>query len=410
MVGLTAFFVGVFFLWFIGTLFYLHDRGIQGIFEDGFSIWLKTEHGKKWEQEINEQMMTQMLTQNASLFAQYSCDVVAVMEDLVFIGEGSYRSVLDVSDLTSPALLGQACSEGITTTAKARVNGFSQVSSVELNMPNRAASALFVDSLEIIYVAGSQGGEFIDVADPTRPRFTIPPVLLENSQPIGAIGPYLYVADRGHFSAYNLADPLAPRLVGSSELPAAPYSLTGALSESLACLAGFGRSELIVVDISNPAAQKVVEEIQAWFKPSHISIADSTIVVANLNTSKIEIIDIFDPRRPGERAELKIANTISGMDALGDIVLIAAKQDGLYIVDVSDPAAPTILSHAFTPGEARGVAGSGLLAFVADGPAGLQILDISDPSNPTIICSYKMKNYNWSVTLDQNGKVIRQSP
>ena len=65
----------------------------------------------------------------------------------------------------------------------------------------------------------------------------------------------------------------------------------------------------------------------------------------------------------------------------GNLVYLAAAEEGVRILDTSDPQKPRLVSSLFTPGYVHAVAVSGDRAFIAGGNAGLLVADVSKPED-----------------------------
>ena len=98
------------------------------------------------------------------------------------------------------------------------------------------------------------------------------------------------------------------------------------------------------------------------------------------------IYDSTDPLNPALLGEYTTNDTVNDMSALGDILCILGKYDGLTIIDVSDPDSIIELSQIFTEGARFSIAVSqDSIAVIASGSNGLLFFDICDPGNPRYI-------------------------
>jgi hypothetical protein len=111
---------------------------------------------------------------------------------------------------------------------------------------------------------------------------------------------------------------------------------------------GDGYGGFKVVDISNPAAPRVVGQCS--------SVSGSVVVRG-------------------------FYGYVTGVDSYG----LAA----LYVVDLSDPTNPNLLDTVSMPGKIGGIAATGNCVYVADADRRLcfHVVDVSNPFSPTIVAS-----------------------
>jgi hypothetical protein len=146
-------------------------------------------------------------------------------------------------------------------------------------------------------------------------------------------GRHAYIAAEGAFSIFDIADPAAPKHLGTHTFPERIWGFTIVGSHVYVAADFYG---LGILDVSNPAEPR----LQGAFKT------------------------------PGQA---------KGVALVGDTALITDHMSGLDIVDVSSPATPTSKGSYFLEGYARDVVTAGSLAYAVDSPTGLYIFDLSKP-------------------------------
>src|SRR5262245_13053535 len=114
-----------------------------------------------------------------------------------------------------------------------------------------------------------------------------------------------------------------------------------------------------------------------------VSVAGSYAYVAQ-GGSGMMVIDISNPDAPRVVGGVNTPGTALDVVVAGAHAYVADGASGLQVIDISNPASPFILSTLDTPDAAVGVAVTGSYALVADRNAGLQFIDISNPVAPTI--------------------------
>lgn len=187
--------------------------------------------------------------------------------------------------------------------------------------------------------------------------------------------------------------------------PAGPGSGVAALevrgSTAFAALS----SGLLILDVSDAASPQVVATLDQDAPPGSsrsLAVAGGLAVLTHGGGSLrnrrvsagLSFVDVQDPRAPHPISTIALRQ---GSDDVGDIILrgplllVAARQSGLFIYDVTVPSSPELLSQ-YRPGHwTRGVASEGDLAYLSvsttKGASWVHVLDISDPSGPKLIRS-----------------------
>ena len=238
---------------------------------------------------------------------------------------------------------------------------------------------------------------------------------------VTAQGILAYLGNGAELMIVNLVDPSDPAVIGSLQLP---YHIRGlavdgdrlyattnhhlhvvdvsvssspvelgvitrwspkneiAAAGTLGCLVE--GSELVVVDVSDPAAPFVSG---SWSGAPVIDVAvvgDDAFVTAG---GSLRTIDLSDPAAPIEVGSL---SSISGHLAAAGNLLYASSASSFKVIDISTPAAPALVgSSASMSGQDVAVAGD--LAFViADG---VDVVDVSDPVNPQRVGNLPWNHY-----------------
>ncbi len=233
------------------------------------------------------------------------------------------------------------------------------------------------------------------------------------------------------------AEQRKPVLAASLELP--EKATARAVSGNLVFLLGWYGSGLMIIDVSDTAAPRMVGRYAPVGYDSvegAIAIVGTTVYIASNET--ISAVDVSSPDAPALLNSIKVSPVPFDMAGAGMRLLGTCGFDGLYIADVADPKTPVVAGTCKTGSYARGIAvqdstayvaagwgpGSGSfqivdfsnpaqsallstmntswlagdvavagsLAYVTDGKSGVRIVDISDPRSPCICGSYRAKN------------------
>jgi hypothetical protein len=157
-----------------------------------------------------------------------------------------------------------------------------------------------------------------------------------------------------------------------------------------------GRTELIVVDIVDPANPRQLSrtKVSAYQpRPQAIVVQDKQAfclsyrqqLTANEGAA-LDIVDVREPSQPRRIGGIEWWNDdreqISfgmghGLAVQGNLAFVADGLFGLRVIDVSNPAVPVQVVLADTGGIAKGVFVAGDYAYVANGDRGLAIFDIA---------------------------------
>lgn len=162
-------------------------------------------------------------------------------------------------------------------------------------------------------------------------------------------------------------------------------------------------SGFLVLDVSDAASPQVLATLDqdaprgSW---RSLAVADGLAVLAHSKGSlrdrgvpmRLSLIDVRDPRMPRPTSAITLpqgSDSVAAIALRGPILLVAARQSGLFIYDVTDPSSPGLLSQ-YKPGHwTRGVASEGGVAYLSvsttKGASWVHVLDISDPSDPQLI-------------------------
>lgn len=190
---------------------------------------------------------------------------------------------------------------------------------------------------------------------------------------------------KGDFAILDIADPIAPRLLG--RFPFAGHASEITLMGNLAAVCDDGAGTLTLVDITDREHMTVLSLIELPGQCINAAFADTLLVVAG-GTAGVLVLSVADPTQPhiiGVYDSLQKAHHV----IVRDNTAFAINQgDGLYILDITDPAHPEQIGSYHPPGNALTIALLGNYAYVTD-IGGLQIVDVSNPVNPVWKAKYR---------------------
>ncbi len=287
---------------------------------------------------------------------------MAVAGNLAYLGGGSDFNIYDVSDLSSPTLVGTL--------------------------------GVGADKLEVAgsyaYLADrATGFHAVDITDPATPLEVGAYDTPGWSRTTCLEGDRAYVAqgDDGVF-ILDLTDPGNPAQVGFYDSPGTAYDVK--VVGDLAFVADYDGG-LRVVDVSDPA---VPGELGVGAMDNAYVLAvmgDYAYVVDNVLNEPdwLRVFDVSDPANPTELGSLLMEDDVLELDISGDYLFAAVDDSGMRVVGVSDPAAPVEVG-AFQALNTFDVSVRGDYAYLAsaDWNGGFMTLDVSDPTQPVLLGSF----------------------
>ena len=150
-------------------------------------------------------------------------------------------------------------------------------------------------------------------------------------------GHYAYFGMSGELGVINVTRPSSPTLVGTVAVPA--ISLARANNT---LYAGARNNTLVVIDITNQSAPKIVNTIGLTDLPIRVRVFGNLLLVAD-NTAGLLIYDISIPQSPTLLSRVN-SFTAADVSVEGTMAYVAADVDGLVIVDISNPSQPALIS------------------------------------------------------------------
>ncbi len=306
----------------------------------------------------------------ASLSISGSCTLDVTVEDITVSGNYAYVTgegihIIDVSDPTSPAIIGSQNTSGDSTGVDTDGTG------------------------EYAYVAdGASGMKVFDLVKPDSPTLGTVAGTTNTAQDVKIYGNYVYAAVHGggiqSFSISNLASPTQKDIFATDNTA---YKVEVCGDYAFVADGGTG---LQIIDISNPVDMEGIATCDTPGSAIDVALKGDYALIADYS-SGVQIIDISDVSTPTLVASYNTPGKAWGIDVYGDYVFVADDSEGLLILDISNPSLPTKEGSVSSPDanlRAQSVAVTGDYAYVGyrstfggTDPV-LQTVDISNPSSP----------------------------
>jgi CSLREA domain-containing protein/uncharacterized repeat protein (TIGR01451 family) len=385
---------------------------------------------------------------------------VDVQEAYAYVGVGPRLFVLDVSDPSQPAVVGQTGVLRGTITAAAVDGNYAYVVAdhaglhvIDISTPSNPIQVGFYDKPweaytiavegDYAYVSTHQAGlRIIDISTPGTPT-EIGAYERVQSGEVEVAGGYAYLTS-GAFGlrVIDISMPNVPIEVGYYyQLPYLEgVVLDVAIAGNYAYVAA-GEDGLLVLDISVPSipvkigsydiaecravamigdyvyvaaddASLRIFDVSTPSDPIEVGYYDTLEPALRLlaegdlvylqNRNSLRIINVSTPSSPYEDGSYKVVmDSVFGVAVGGNYAYVISYPSSLRVIDVSTPGAPIEVGACDTPGEAQKVVVVGNYAYIAAGEAGLRIIDISTPSNPTEVGFYDTVGA-WSIAVAGN--------
>jgi hypothetical protein len=272
------------------------------------------------------------------------------------VGDGSWLKTIDLSDPSSPRVLGSLAAPAGTGGDVAFDGSFAY------------AAILTANGVELAIV---------DVREPSRPTLAARLPIPGSPSGLGldVVGSNAFVAatDAG-LQIVDVSDPFAPRVIGSARVDGKPKDVT--VEQGYAYVAA--SQNLVTVDVRNPSRPLVVGS-----KPrtdAKRAKADGGKLVV-LNGGRFTI---WDASTPGSLRGLSTTRHVGAtdLDLEGNLLSIATDslidrdRNGVHFYDISDPAKPELLAHAVTPGPVRSVWQEGNFVFAGDTVSTFDVIEL----------------------------------
>ncbi len=217
---------------------------------------------------------------------------------------------------------------------------------------------------------------------------------------VAVSGSYAYFANGSYLQVADISTITNPQLIGEIDLKS---EFWGADFRGDHLLIPTLNDELLIVDISNPAAPTVASAIRLVGSGFEI-LVDGTLAYLS-GWRGMSIFDVTTVTAPVQVGFYPTADFSNAVSIQGTTAYISAFEDGLHVVDITDPAAPSQLGHLPIEGYQEYVASVPGFAFLADGAAPpnwtgvFRVIDVSTPSAPFEVTS--LGGYSWleAVTL-----------
>jgi len=232
-----------------------------------------------------------------------------------------------------------------------------------------------------------------------------------------------YALDDQLLHVYDVTVPSEPVLIGELE---EPIDRVDRMARSGELLVISGQStNMRVIDITNPAAMRVLSEIGGGF--TSFATRDGLLARGSEDPGdgSIRLLDISEPEAPGQVAEILTQSVPWGVALLDRDLLVGVGAAGLLeVFDISSPGSPAPIGQITLPGAIEeGVGGliesrisldyqESVLSVYSEDLI-LWSVDLSEPDSPELLSTFSVGEFPastiFSFPLDRAGSVLAAS-
>jgi hypothetical protein len=347
---------------------------------------------------------------------------VGLHGDALYVADaGAGLVVVDVSDPTAPVIVttlptaGEASDVAVIGDQAYVCLGEAGVQVYDASDPwqpmagasvptNHLARRIRVVGDQALVVDRNTGVVVLDVSDPAAPAVlgTVDSHSYVND--VAVVGGHAYLAAYANdlvVLAYPGPGPVAP-LGGSITHyhDVVDLVLVDGLAVQLAANAT-NFDGLQVLDLADPTQPTVIGALDHTHHGERL-VAHGSRVYTKSHTY-FDVVDLSDPTQPDHVARLPLWGSVFQMERSGDLVFVAAGEEGVQLIDVSDPLAPYLRNTLPTSEPVHGVAVHDAMLYVGDGPS-LEIWVVADPDAPVLVSTVPLPDD--ALHLDVDGGYV----
>ena len=328
---------------------------------------------------------------------------VAAEGNLALLANGAALQVVDVTDPSAPAVLGELhLVQPIKAVAVSGDRGYAltynNLHVVDLSAPTTPSEmgvlAGFTSGRELavvgdlVYVLGYRKLFVVDAGTSSAPVLSGE---LEWSDvsvlDIEAASDHVFLAagDDG-LRVVDVSDPTTPSEIATVDLGADTYARYLDVVNGRAYISGWSTSPgrmLSVVDVTDPEHPVLDADVLIVDGGGDIVIRDGLAHIFGGYPGALHIYDVTVPQTPVWQGSATIPSTYEErLAAIDDHILVTTYLRGLTVVETSNPASPAPVSTLDAPGRSADAAYSDGMLYIAGEDRGLRMVDVSDPSQP----------------------------
>jgi len=145
-----------------------------------------------------------------------------------------------------------------------------------------------------------------------------------------------------------------------------------------------GLAGLVIVDVANPAAARVVATLSTRERTLDVAVVDGVAYLAD--NGGLRVIDVTDPTKPLEVVSVPDSTEVATRLAVANGYAYLAGSRGVVVLDVRDPTSPQEATVVGSSTELD-IAVNGQYVYATDfsGSGALNVYDVSEPGAPRAV-------------------------
>lgn len=243
---------------------------------------------------------------------------------------------------------------------------------------------------DVAYVTFKGGGPLatFDVANPHYPRLVH--VYTDDAAGLGMslVDDRLYVSgDAGPTSILDVASPRAPRFLGHWDFRGG-WATDLVLNEQLALIVDAWGMGIFLYDITNPTAPKRLMYRKDAGSPSNsirADFRDNRILVAHYDSVDAQLVDVSNPAAPRVVERFQPSPRVEAVALTSTHAVLGYEAGGLRVIDLKNPDAPDATVQLQLEGRVTDLAVHGDRAVVAHFDGGITVVDLRAPKHPVVV-------------------------
>jgi len=352
---------------------------------------------------------------------------VAAEGDLALLANGAALQVVDVTDPSMPAVLGELhMAQRIEAVAVSGDRGYAltynSLHVVDLSTPAAPVlsgefewSDVSVLDIEMVsdhafLAAGYDGLRVVDVSDPTTPSeiATVDLGADTYARYLDVVGGMAFVSCGGTYPddklfVVDVTDPEHPVIDADVLIPNGGGDIV--VRDGFAYIVAYPGLHIYDVSIPQTPVWQGYATIPSIYEERLAAINDHILVTTYLRG--LTVVETTDPTAPAPVGVLDAPGRSADAAYSDGMLYIAGEDRGLRMVDVSDPSQPVELGYTQVVPQAFGVAVRGDIAYVLGySSQGLVAVDVSDPAMPAILGNAPGAAGNWITIAGDHAYIV----
>ncbi|MBK8701210.1 MAG: tail fiber domain-containing protein [Saprospiraceae bacterium] len=226
----------------------------------------------------------------------------------------------------------------------------------------------------------------------------------EGPYSIALNGDFAYVLnfDSANMMVFNISNPAAPTLVATFATGDGPYSI--AVNGDFAYVLNFSSYNMMVFNISNPATPTLVATVASGDFPVSIAINGNFAFVLNFFSNDMRVFNISNPAAPALVDTVVTGNGPVSIAVNGNFAFVlTAESDNMMVFNISNPATPALVATVATGDFPYSIAVNENYAFLVNTDSdNMMVFNISNPAAPALLATVATGDDPYSIAVNGN--------